>query len=277
MHHYKLSAFGYEAWITAEFGADIARLTYEGKDILIPLNTEEEREINPYLHGGPLLLPANRTVKGQFSFDGKTWELPVNEPSNGCHLHGFLHRQTFRVVEATDTLWAGEYENHGEIFPFPFAIRVEYEITREGFVSRYAIRNLAKGKAPLVFALHTTFCEPDYFQVPIGICQERYDNCVPTGRYVPLNEHQQGYERGTASADYPVFGYYTAKGREAVIGDMVYRVSELFDHWILYNGGGKGGFLCVEPQCGEVNGLNGDCKIMDPGETVHFHTVIQKR
>lgn len=277
MQKYLLSGGGFEAQVTPAWGADILSLRWAGRDVLVPLNSEEQREKNPFLHGSPLLLPANRTVDGRFRFENREYRLPINEEFNHCHLHGALFRQTFSVLQATQDTFVAEYVNRGEIFPFPFRITVTYTVSAAGFQSEYAIENLSDGRMPLTFALHTTFCEPDYFRVPIGLCQERRADFVPTGNYLPLDALQSSYHEGTYSAGKRVYGYYTAAGTTMTIGDFEYNVSENFDYRILYNADGAGGFLCAEPQCGEVNGLNGKCKVLDSGETAKFFTVIRRK
>ena len=61
--------------------------------------------------------------------------------------------------------------------------------------------------------------------------------------------------------------------RTSEIDDILYTVSDNFDHWIMYNAMGKRGFLCLEPQAGKVNGLNieGGCPVIAPGKS-HTYT-----
>ena len=76
----------------------------------------------------------------------------------------------------------------------------------------------------------------------------------------------------------PTSGFYRAAGFQAQIDEFRYTISENFDHWVLYNASGKDGFLCVEPQCGGVNGLNqiDNHRVLTPGESHIFHTSITK-
>ena len=73
-----------------------------------------------------------------------------------------------------------------------------------------------------------------------------------------------------------LIGYYLAAGHTAHIGQFSYRCSENYDHWILYNAGGNAGILCVEPQCGAVDGLNipDGHRILSPGEKEVFTTFL---
>ena len=89
---------------------------------------------------------------------------------------------------------------------------------------------------------HSTFREPVWFSVPLNSCQEKDIRHIPTGRYIPLNAQEQLYRTGSKSRGVPISGFYRAAGDTAYIGENIrYQVTG-FGHWILYNGGGNGGF-----------------------------------
>lgn len=268
----------WHADISACLGANVTRLQYNGKDIFRPLESTEQLKIDPYLQGSPILFPANRTYKGEFCFEGEKYFLPINEPATNSHLHGRLHYQKFELLQKSSTQIKLSYENKGEIYPFPFVITVEYCLTNDFFRQKYWIENTGKKNMPLTFALHTTFIEPDNFYVPIDARQEK-DQCgVSIGRYASLNEQEQRYSINSESKGIRIADYYRLSGNTARVGEYQYRVSDNFDHWILYNAGGASGFLCVEPQCGAVNGLNiaDGHKIIEPGYQEVFYTSISK-
>lgn len=251
-----LKAGEWSAVVLPRLGADVASLQCAGRDVLLPLRSEEQLRRNPYLHGSPILLPANRTRDGRFSFRGREYTLPINEKETHSHLHGFLHTYPFRVCARGQTSIRMVYDHAGDGYPFPFTITVVYSVSERGFWQHYEIAASGGTDFPLVFALHTTFVEPERFSVPLKSCQERDERLLPTGRILPLASWQERLVSGCASRGTAVTGYYLSGGHTAHIGDFDYTVSAAFDHWVLYNGGGGEGFLCVEPQCGAVDGLN---------------------
>ena len=91
-------------------------------------------------------------------------------------------------------------------------------------------------------------------------------------RYVELTEQEKKYTVWSKSKGVQVVGYYESCGHVAQVDDIVYTVSDNFDYWIMYNGEGVSGFLCVEPQAGKVNGLNipDGYKVLAPDETVTY-------
>ena len=272
MNVYVIESGGWRAEVSPTIGGNIVSLTYCKKDIYAPLKEEKQLEENPFIYGSPILLPANRTAKGKFRFEDKEYILPVNEPSTGCHLHGFVHKQTFNVINCSNSQIKLVYENKGEIYPFPFILEVCYLIRDGKFRQEYTVINTGKSEMPFTFALHTTFKEPKSFSVPIDLCQEKDGFHIPTGKYVPLDRQEQNYASGSPSKGLIISGYYRACGHTAYLDDISYMVSDNFDHWILYNGRGESGLLCVEPQCGKVNGLNIEdgCKILNPNEETEF-------
>lgn len=266
------------AEIASDIGANVSLLQYDGREVLVPLKSLEQLKVNPYIQGAPLLLPANRTAEGRFSFEGRDYSLVVNEPLNGAHLHGLLHKCKFDVCHTSQSSICLKYENKGDIYPFPFEFYVTYSVSENGFRSSYVIKNTGICKMPITFALHTTFVEPKTFTVPIDMCQQKDEKHIPTGRYVELNSQERLYPTGCASKDMFISGYYRSCGSTAKIGDFTYTVSDEFDHWILFNGAGKKGLLCVEPQCGAVNGLNikGGYKVIEPDSEIMLNTLISR-
>ena len=267
----------WRAEISALHGANVTRLQYEGQDVLVPLKSDKELKVNPYIQGAPLLFPANRTHEGKFVFEDTEYFLPLNEPHNNAHLHGLLHLQKFKLKELTKDTIVLCYENFKKIYPFKFQITVTYSLADNTFSQAYVIENTDSKNMPLTFALHTSFVEPDLFSVSIDSCQEKDAHHIPTGRYIPLNNQEKLYPVGSKSQGIEISGYYKACGHTAKIGDFTYTVSDNFDHWILFNGKGEKKLLCVEPQCGAVNGLNlkDGCKILMPNEKIIFSTCIQ--
>jgi len=263
----------WQAEVCPRLGANVTRLSKDGEDVLVPLTDEAQLVKNPYLQGAPLLFPANRTANGRFQWMGRTYQMPVNEAFSGANLHGFLHRQVFQVVQYTDNSISMIYRHRpDENFPFAFCMNVTYRLDAQGFTQSYVLENTDEVPFPFTFSLHTTFQEPQHFSVPISCCQEK-DSChIPTGRYVPLNIQEQDYVCGSASTGKIISGYYLACGHCAQVGNYRYTVSDNFDHFILFNGRGESGLLCVEPQCGAVNGLNipDGHRVLEPGQSMIF-------
>ena len=272
-----LSAGKWEIGVSAKCGGNMICLRYDGREIFRPLTDEAQLEANPYIQGSPILLPANRTYLGKFSFEGKDYELPITEPRTNSHLHGFVHSEPFELVSMTESAVVLKFSNRGKVYPFDFDMLVTYSVDEDGVSQSYEITNKGNVNMPYVFCLHSTFVEPDEFVMPVK-CRQEHDEHdkkdIPTGRYLDLTEEEQKYNTGAPSKDHSVCGYYISAGNTARIGDILYTVSDNFDCWITYNARGQAGFICIEPQAGLVNGLNidGGCRVLAPSETVIYTT-----
>lgn len=276
----KITKGDFQAYVCPRLGGNVVKLTHKGADVLRPLTDEADLQISQYLYGSPILMPANRTYKGKFVFEGKEYSLPVNEPHNDCNLHGSVLYEEFELVHASaDSVTLRLIDKEAKSYPFPFSLTVTYRVSDEGFFSEYTVENIGKGNMPLTFCTHTTFIEPESFSVPIDLCQEKDAHHIPTGRYVPLKEQEKGYVTGSPSQNVFITGYFRSCGNTARIGDYLYTVSDNYDHWILYNGQGKSGLLCVEPQAGAVNGLNQDGAhlLLKKNENITFTTLISTK
>ena len=124
---------------------------------------------------------------------------------------------------------------------------------------------------PYTLGFHATFAEPESFSAPVEKCCEMDTRALPTGKYLPLSDLQMQYKSGFRPDGSQIRGIFTACGGRVQLGRFTMEVSDQFDHWVLFNGSGKEGYLCIEPQCGAVNGLNSEKhRILQPGETECF-------
>ncbi len=262
----------WEAVILPDFGMNMVSLRYEGKEVLREPTSRTVLEENPYTYGIPLLFPANRTENGVFLFSGEEYRLPLNEPQRGNHIHGLMFDAPFTVQESGENFLTASYDNRGERYPFPFVMTIADKLCENGLERTVRIKNIGKTSLPYTLAFHTTFSEPKCFSVPVNeryLCNEFY---IPTGTMIPLNKTESLYDCGIQTDGLVISGFYSASGHSAYLDEFRFTVSDNFDEWVLFNGGGGQGFLCIEPQCGEVNGLNrpNGHRVLKSGETAMF-------
>ncbi|MGI6373266.1 MAG: aldose 1-epimerase [Caldicoprobacterales bacterium] len=252
----KLNYQSWEAEILPSFGANVISLKNNGTELLRSPKNIDALKNSPYLYGIPLLFPPNRIEAGRFNFKGKIYHLDLNEPSRNNHIHGLMFNAPFSVKEAGPKHLECVYENNGERYPFEFRMTITCMLNEDGFTQYVDIENISSDDIPVLFAFHTTFAEPETFSVPLKQRLEVNENYIPTGKMLELSEQEREYVYGCCPKGKNISGFFTAKGNTARIGNYFYHTSENFTHWILFNGGGNKGFLCIEPQSGPVNGLN---------------------
>ena len=260
----RLTKGSWEAKVCVEWGANLCALSENGRPILREPKDLQTLKDDKYLYGVPLLFPGNRTQGGRFSFRGREYQLPVNEPLHNNNLHGSMIEAPFEVLEQTESRLRVICRNRGEYYPFAFDMTVTDEI-EDGWTRTIALTALED--MPYTMSFHTTFVEPHTFSVPLG---QRF---VWDEHYIPTGEMVDAQPFGKA-----ISGYHRSLGHTALVGDYAYTVSDQFDLWVLYNGGGDKDFLCIEPQCGEVNGLNSDAhRELAAGETETFVMTIKRK
>lgn len=273
---YLLEGYGWECRVAPRWGMNPFSLCYRGEPVLRAPETTEELAARPCVYGSALLLPANRTENGCFTFEGIQYRLPLNDPAGNNHVHGFVNRAAFTVESADELHICARLENEGALYPFPFRLEAEYAVTPTGFRQTFRITNTGAGRMPFTFGLHTNFAEKAHFSAPIRQRWEKNAQHIPTGRLLPLDERELAYANGFVPDGKPVTGLFTASGHRATIGDFTYEVSENFDQWVLWNGDAAQKFVSIEPQCGAVNALNSGAglRILEPHQTETFHTCI---
>ena len=266
----------WKATVLPDFGANLIKLSYKNKQILRSPNSFEELNESPYTFGTPLLFPANRTRNGEFFCNGIKYHLPVNEPQRNNHLHGRLYNAKFSIIEKTENSLHCRYVNLNDKYPLPFLIDIIDTLSETGYRRKICIENCGNFNLPFTMALHTTFLNPDFFSVPIAEYCEVDENFIPTGKTLPLDKRQMLYKNGFRVDNSPVSGFYKADGNKCVVGGYTYSFSDNFTDIVLFNNNGNGNYLCIEPQAGEVNGLNtkGGHLLLKPGEIENFITDI---
>lgn len=267
-----LKCGSWTAVVIPQVGMNLSSIEHEGRELLRKPSSLEELKENSVIFGNPLQLPANRTEQARFTFDGRSYVLPMTEPARFNNLHGELHRSSFKITEQDEKHVTASYENCGEIYPFPFQAEVKISVSVDGVTEHVTIKNTGNSDMPLAFGMHTMFNEPECFSVPLEKLWEVNEYYIPTGRLRALTEKERRYTTGATAHNEKVTGFFKGAGHTAHIGNVEYTVSDNFDCWVLWNREGRDGFLAIEPQQGAVNALNNGFGLirLKPGESEQF-------
>ena len=264
-----LTAGGYVAEISSRLGGACLRLKNEalGIEILNTPPTEEAYFENVCLFGNPILFPPNRTRGGEFSFLGRTYRLPINEPATGSHLHGELHKTPFSVELVGDDRAVLKFSAaQGEYLDFPHAFEItrDYRLSESGLVEMTTARNLSEEPMPFTLAYHTTFDLRDLgrgatLSLPVTREQMRDEKYLPTLEWCSGRERDLAIARGEYGIySAPISALYKTEGRIGRITDPVSRksiicdCSEHFGYRMLWRREGAD-FLCIEPQTSAID------------------------
>lgn len=275
----------YEAHILPELGGNIIYFYDHEQKREILKGTYQEKDLldNPTAYGMPLLLPPNRIAGGTFTFEGRTYQFPINEPERENYIHGFLLHSNYAVKEHVQTADSDsltieyifdEKDQSYAYFPHKLRIVKEYELSEAGLKLTMQIANLSEDRIPMMFAYHTAFplmgsreaSEDMNVRMSINGRIALDEKLRGTENYVygdPIVENAavDGFSPVSAELDnvYKVKGF----GFRGVIIDYpklavqtIYEVDDIFHYFVVWNNGANGEIFCVEPQTYRNNGIN---------------------
>lgn len=143
---FTISAGDYSAVITSVGGA-LRQLRYIGRDLVYPFAADDVRPHN----SGAVLAPwPNRIADGRYTFQGQTYQLPLNEPARGNALHGLVLWQEWdRVSHSSDVLTLTTSIAASEGYPFSIELFVTYVLSAQsGLTWTIQARNVGATAAP---------------------------------------------------------------------------------------------------------------------------------
>lgn len=141
------------------FGGMLTQLNWAGNVIKIPFENQFANSENPY-HPSALLSPwVNRVRNGNYSFEGRNYQLPVNEPNLGNAIHGLLARMPFDVsLEASKATLTYHYDAEEKAYPFPFEMQLAYSFSADNsFQLQFQAKNTGSGNMPFACGWHPYF------------------------------------------------------------------------------------------------------------------------
>jgi len=256
------------ATVVPEIGMNTCSLKFAGEEILRVPPDMDALKARSEIYGTPLLLPPGRVPEGKFNFEGKPYQLSINDVTGTTHIHGDLRNSAFTIEAQTENSVRGVFVNDGSIYPFPYKATEECVLDDDGYHQKVTIENIGAGNMPMCFGFHTCFAERDYVKLPI-------DGHMSRGQKQPLDEREQLLAAGGKLVG-EIDDSYSLCGHDIVIGDHHYLLSDNFIHMTIWNDDARSNFIALEPQHGTANGLNTGCGLMvlAPGEKMTFETRI---
>ena len=296
----QLMGGGYVANISSCRGGTCFRLlhTPTGADILRTPRDAAHLKENVFLFGNPLLFPPNRILGGKFTFDGREYVFPLNEPATGCHVHGALYEQPFAIEELRqDYVRLSFHAKAGEYIHFPHAFTFvrEYTLDEDGLKETDSITNQSEQRMPFFLAYHTTFrlapfkdSRPEDARVRLALGREemRTEKFIPTGEFRAPGAREAAFASGTyaphgthLSAFYECSDTMTLTD-SASGASVCYEGDPQFPYRMLF-ASADGGFFVCEPQTTAIDcfHLPSDAReyglvTVEPKETKIYQTRI---
>lgn len=220
--------------IIHDYGTAINELVLNanGKNhaIIRGTNTHKDMVGQKWFKGAKLFPFPNRIKDGKYTFNGKDYQLPINEEARHNALHGFVFNKPFELVsheENTDFVtvefelnYLGKFDG----YPFPFRLSIAYTLSEDGLECQTIIKNTGTTAMPVGDGWHPYFktgSKVDYLQLTLPACKvlEVDDRLIPTCKQTNFDKFESGALIGQQEFD-------TAMVLE-VTGDIV--TTELLD------------------------------------------------
>jgi aldose 1-epimerase len=105
---------------------------------------------------GQLLAPwPNRVQDGSYEFDGRRFQLAIDEPERQNAIHGLVRWSTWSVVaQEPDRAVLAHRLHPTPGYPFTLDLRVEYSLAAEGLTVRADATNVGEEACPYGFGAH---------------------------------------------------------------------------------------------------------------------------
>ena len=186
------NSIGDYAVIQAQTGASLTELNLAGLSLIdLPGSNNHPLESNPY-HPSALLTPwVNRVRNGNYSFKGKNYQLPINEPALGNAIHGLLARKSFTLVKqsSSSVTLMHEYKGEEPNYPFPFQFQYTYTLTDSGTLEvTFEALNTSVGPLPFACGWHPYFSFPDTTVADLEINFKPISRFLSDSQMIPLKE-----------------------------------------------------------------------------------------
>jgi len=194
-----------EVWPALGFNCLTWQTRHEGQPVdLLYVDPQLFDNGRPTRSGIPVLFPfPNRIRDGKFTWEGKTYQLPLNDAVQRNAIHGFVCRKPWRLVErgaTNDSAYVtAEFQGSREdpdsrsLWPADYVLRLTYELSARRLVIRAEVRNPDKVVLPFGLGYHPYFrvplvsgnTEPTRITVPAAQSWELQES-LPTGRILPV-------------------------------------------------------------------------------------------
>ena len=294
----QLRTADYEALILPWAGANCVALRHipSGADLLrTPPDAEALRQ-GPNVYGLPLLFPPNRIEDGVYTFQGRTYRFPINEPARHHHIHGLLSGLPFQAEGEGTFVFRATEERPYLQFPHAFTVIREYRLTDQGVSHRVTFQNDSAAPFPLGTGIHAAWRlpfrkqdAPGAYRLSIPALREWVlddERKVPTGEMILDSPLLCALRSGSLVPDAQPLSALLQCGDGPIIlrgpAGALCCQSRDYGFIMLWNGGGGQGFVCPEPQTWAVNAPNlplpwdvTGMRVLAPGEQRTFSMFLQ--
>ena len=254
---YEIASHGYRTVIT-ETGATLRELQHDGRDLVVSFAVDEPM----IAYRGALAAPwPNRIADGTYVANGTAHQLPINEPTRHCALHGLVFGESWHLLaQMTDAVTLGFDLLPSEGYPFHLALTVTYALSEAGLSTEIKATNLGADAAPYGVCPHPYLRAGDspLDTWTLALSAEQYlevtpDRLLPTG-LAAVDQGPFDFRAARTIGAAEIDHAFTALGREDGLATVEVREA-----------GGRGVAMTFDEACGWVQIHTAD--LPDPTRT----------
>ena len=204
-HHLADASMGSTAQVAVSVGANCLswQVPFQGEMLELLWSDLATLVSYPARHGMPILFPfPNRIRAGRYSWQGRDYHLPCNDPRGANAIHGFILHRPWQVVEASETTDTGSFVRLAlassslppevqQQWPAAFDVEVAWLLHGTTLELQVDVRNCGEEALPLGFGVHP------YFRMPAAGAALQWRGepavrpwelrgCLPTGTLGPV-------------------------------------------------------------------------------------------
>ena len=295
----KIETPSWLAEVSVDAGANLCRLRHRASmlELLRSPASEEELLSHPETYGVPVLFPPNRIDGGKFTWQGRKYALPLNEPERSNHLHGLVLGRPWTLAKLASDFIVMTYVFPGsDGFPHAFTLSLSYRFASDAVVQEFRVDNNSASPMPFGLGFHTAFSLPPDAWATVtagdGCWEIVRPRCLCSGKLLAWkSEEDRIFKDSRAVSCHCPSSERTIEGkpfRGALIEypssgiRLHYEVDSHYRHWCLWNDGGGHGFLCIEPMTWMIDAPNLDLppeitgmQALEPGQSWQAKTVLR--
>jgi aldose 1-epimerase len=234
---------------------------------------------------GQLLAPwPNRIEDGSYEFDGRSFQLPLNEPARRNAIHGLVRWSHWSVAERAADRVALEHVLYPQPgYPFALELRAEYSLSEDGLEARIQATNFGSEAAPFGAGWHPYLAVESDVVDGVELCVPAETVLVADERGLPVGsaavadeglDFREARPIGTARLDHCFTGLERDDRGRAVarVGRTTLWVDETFRYLMVFTGDGlpdvERRSVAIEPMTCAPNAFrSGDGLIrLEPGQ-----------
>ena len=281
---------------------NLTRLFYKCAqcDVFHWSDDEDELSSHPQYYGVPLIFPPNRTADGLFRFQGRIYQLPINDPAHNFNVHGILlNRRPKSIVRENNrwivqTVWNSDCQGFSG-YPHTFELIRVYRFESAGVWIDTIITNQSELDMPYGIGFHNAFAAPQnedvYIRVPHNgmFWQVNPDRRLPDGSSAVMASKDAAVLNGKAEVSSAKLAMLLSAppmgARFEIIRRMVnitFTADRKFSFFAVWNAEGKRGMICLEPMSWMTNAPNlplpyesSGVRVLIPNGSVCFSMTIE--